>query len=129
MTAARSLTCSGARTTRSSLPKTDRRSRITGPSSPELERHVLGLRLAHGLTQREISRQIVHSQTHVSRVLRRSMRSLNADWDTSNVPREPSLTTLPDCRSRRCHSMAARGLRIERARAAAALAFRGVPGW
>ena len=56
---------------------------------PELERYVLGLRLAHGLTQREISRQIGHSQMHVSRVLRRSMRSLNADWDTSNVPVNP----------------------------------------
>jgi RNA polymerase sigma-B factor len=53
---------------------------------PELERRVLGLRLAHGLTQREISRQIGHSQMHVSRLLRRSMLTLNADWDTSNLP-------------------------------------------
>ena len=44
-----------------------------------LERQVLGLRLGHGLTQREISRQIGCSQMHVSRLLRRSMRSLNAD--------------------------------------------------
>jgi RNA polymerase sigma-B factor len=44
-----------------------------------LERQVLGLRLGHGLTQREISRQIGCSQMHVSRLLRRSMRSLNDD--------------------------------------------------
>jgi RNA polymerase sigma-B factor len=46
---------------------------------PELERQVLGLRLVHGLTQREISRRIGYSQMHVSRLLRRSMLSLNAD--------------------------------------------------
>jgi RNA polymerase sigma-B factor len=45
---------------------------------PPLERQVLGLRLVHGLTQREISRQIGYSQMHVSRLLRRSMLSLNA---------------------------------------------------
>ncbi len=45
---------------------------------PDLERQVLGLRLAHGLTQREIGRRIGHSQMHVSRLLRRSMRSLSA---------------------------------------------------
>jgi RNA polymerase sigma-B factor len=44
----------------------------------ELEREVLGLRLIQGLTQREISRQIGYSQMHVSRLLRRSMLSLNA---------------------------------------------------
>ncbi len=43
----------------------------------ELERQVLGLRLGHDLTQREISRQIGYSQMHVSRLLRRSMFSLN----------------------------------------------------
>lgn len=43
-----------------------------------IEREVLGLRLGHGLTQREISRRIGYSQMHVSRVLRRSMLSLNA---------------------------------------------------
>ena len=46
---------------------------------PPLERQVLGMRLVHGLTQREISRQIGYSQMHVSRLLRRSMLSLNAD--------------------------------------------------
>jgi RNA polymerase sigma-B factor len=45
---------------------------------PELERQVLGLRLFQGLTQREISRQIGYSQMHVSRLLRRSMLSLDA---------------------------------------------------
>jgi RNA polymerase sigma-B factor len=44
----------------------------------ELERQVLGLRLLHGLTQREISRRIGYSQMHVSRLLHRSMRSLTA---------------------------------------------------
>ena len=43
----------------------------------ELERQVLGLRLGHGLTQREISRRIGYSQMHVSRLLRRSMLSLD----------------------------------------------------
>jgi len=43
----------------------------------ELERQVLGLRLAHGLTQREISRRVGYSQMHVSRLLRRSMLALN----------------------------------------------------
>jgi RNA polymerase sigma-B factor len=45
---------------------------------PQMERQVLGLRLVHGLTQREISQRIGHSQMHVSRLLRRSMLSLNA---------------------------------------------------
>jgi len=44
----------------------------------DLEQEVLGLRLVHGLTQREISRRIGYSQMHVSRLLRRSMLSLNA---------------------------------------------------
>jgi len=42
-----------------------------------LERQVLGLRLVYGLTQREISSRIGYSQMHVSRLLRRSMLSLN----------------------------------------------------
>jgi RNA polymerase sigma-B factor len=45
---------------------------------PQLERQVLGLRLVHGLTQREISRRIGYSQMHVSRLLRRSMRLVDA---------------------------------------------------
>jgi RNA polymerase sigma-B factor len=48
----------------------------------DVERQVLGLRLGHGLTQREISRQIGCSQMHVSRLLRRSMLSL----DVAAVP-------------------------------------------
>jgi RNA polymerase sigma-B factor len=44
----------------------------------ELERQILGLRLLHGLTQREISQRIGYSQMHVSRLLRRSMLSLDA---------------------------------------------------
>ncbi|HUA48966.1 MAG TPA: SigB/SigF/SigG family RNA polymerase sigma factor [Solirubrobacteraceae bacterium] len=43
-----------------------------------LERRVLGLRLVHGLTQREISQRIGYSQMHVSRLLRRTMLTLNA---------------------------------------------------
>jgi RNA polymerase sigma-B factor len=54
-----------------------------------LERQVLGLRLVHGLTQREISRQIGYSQMHVSRLLRRSMLSINADCGTGKVPVTP----------------------------------------
>ena len=45
---------------------------------PQLERQVLGLRLVHGLTQREISRRLGYSQMHVSRLLRRSMRLVDA---------------------------------------------------
>ncbi len=52
---------------------------------PDLERQILGLRLTHGLTQREISRQIGYSQMHVSRLLRRSMQSL----DTTELPAGP----------------------------------------
>jgi len=48
-------------------------------SLSEVERQVLGLRLADDLTQREISRRIGCSQMHVSRVLRRSMVRLDAD--------------------------------------------------
>ncbi len=45
----------------------------------DLERQVLGLRLLHGLTQRQISRRIGYSQMHVSRLLRRSMHSLDGE--------------------------------------------------
>jgi RNA polymerase sigma-B factor len=44
----------------------------------ETERRVLGLRLVHELTQREISQQIGCSQMHVSRLLRRSLLRLDA---------------------------------------------------
>jgi RNA polymerase sigma-B factor len=43
-----------------------------------VERQVLGLRLAHEFTQREISQRIGCSQMHVSRLLRRSMIRLDA---------------------------------------------------
>jgi RNA polymerase sigma-B factor len=43
-----------------------------------VERQVLGLRLVHELTQREISQRIGCSQMHVSRLLRRSMIRLDA---------------------------------------------------
>jgi RNA polymerase sigma-B factor len=52
---------------------------------PEQQRQVLGLRLVHGLTQREISQRIGYSQMHVSRLLRKSMLSLNADCGTGDV--------------------------------------------
>ena len=58
---------------------------------PELERQVLGLRLVHGLTQHEISRQIGYSQMHVSRLLRRSMLSLNIDSESGNVSMNASV--------------------------------------
>jgi RNA polymerase sigma-B factor len=45
---------------------------------PQLERQVLSLRLMDGLTQRQISQRVGYSQMHVSRLLRRSMLSLNA---------------------------------------------------
>jgi RNA polymerase sigma factor (sigma-70 family) len=44
----------------------------------DLERRVLGLRLVHRLTQREISHRVGLSQMHVSRVLRRSILRLDA---------------------------------------------------
>jgi len=47
-------------------------------SLSEVEREVLGLRLVHELTQREISQRIGCSQMHVSRLLRRSMTRLDA---------------------------------------------------
>ena len=40
---------------------------------PELEREVVALRFAHGLTQREIGQRIGYSQMHVSRLLRRAL--------------------------------------------------------
>lgn len=43
----------------------------------DVEQQVLGLRLAHQLTQREISQRIGCSQMHVSRVLRRAMARLD----------------------------------------------------
>ena len=43
----------------------------------EVEQRVLGLRLVHQLTQREISQRIGCSQMHVSRLLRRSIARLN----------------------------------------------------
>ncbi|HTP19539.1 MAG TPA: SigB/SigF/SigG family RNA polymerase sigma factor [Solirubrobacteraceae bacterium] len=43
----------------------------------DTEKEVLGLRLLHGLTQREISRRIGYSQMHVSRLLRRSLQHLD----------------------------------------------------
>jgi len=43
-----------------------------------VERQVLGLRLVHEFTQREISQRIGCSQMHVSRLLRRSMIQLDA---------------------------------------------------
>jgi RNA polymerase sigma-B factor len=46
-------------------------------SLTEVERQVLGLRLVHELTQREISQRIGCSQMHVSRLLRRSMLRLD----------------------------------------------------
>jgi RNA polymerase sigma-B factor len=48
-------------------------------SLSEVEREVLGLRLVHELTQREISQRIGCSQMHVSRLLRRSMIQLGAE--------------------------------------------------
>ena len=39
----------------------------------DIERQVLGLRLLHELTQREISKRIGYSQMHVSRLLRKSL--------------------------------------------------------
>jgi RNA polymerase sigma-B factor len=46
-------------------------------SLSEVERQILGLRLAHDLTQREISQRIGCSQMHVSRLLRRPMLRLD----------------------------------------------------
>jgi RNA polymerase sigma-B factor len=43
---------------------------------PELEREVIALRFAEGLTQREIGQRIGYSQMHVSRLLRRGLRRI-----------------------------------------------------
>jgi RNA polymerase sigma-B factor len=51
----------------------------------DLERQVLGLRLIHGLTQRQISRRIGYSQMHVSRLLRKSMNSLDGGSELAPV--------------------------------------------
>lgn len=49
---------------------------------PELEREVVALRFAEGLTQREIGQRIGYSQMHVSRLLRRALaRILQSDQD------------------------------------------------
>jgi RNA polymerase sigma-B factor len=53
-------------------------------SLSEVEREVLGLRLVHELTQREISQRIGCSQMHVSRLLRRSMIRLGAETASSS---------------------------------------------
>jgi RNA polymerase sigma-B factor len=44
----------------------------------DTERQIVGLRLLHGLTQREISQRVGCSQMHVSRLLNRSIVRLNA---------------------------------------------------
>jgi RNA polymerase sigma-B factor len=46
---------------------------------PELERTVLGLRLAHDLTQREIGERLGCSQMHVSRLMRRALSRLELE--------------------------------------------------
>jgi RNA polymerase sigma-B factor len=57
----------------------DRQALVAGWASlTDIERQVLGLRLVHELTQREISQRIGCSQMHVSRLLRRSMMRLDA---------------------------------------------------
>lgn len=63
----------------------------------DLERQVLGLRLLHGLTQRQISRRIGYSQMHVSRLLRRSMNSLDGGSELAPVQtRRVGLVAGPD---------------------------------
>jgi RNA polymerase sigma-B factor len=53
---------------------------------PELEREVVALRFARGLTQREIGQRIGYSQMHVSRLLRRALaRILAAREDDEGV--------------------------------------------
>jgi RNA polymerase sigma-B factor len=51
----------------------------------DAERQIVGLRLLHGLTQREISRRVGCSQMHVSRLLNRSILRLNTP-DGSATP-------------------------------------------
>ncbi len=53
----------------------------TWESLSELERQVIVLRFAKGLTQREIGLRIGYSQMHVSRLLRRSLARLLAHTD------------------------------------------------
>jgi RNA polymerase sigma-B factor len=48
----------------------------TWRSLSELERQVVALRFADGLTQREIAQKIGYSQMHVSRLLRRALQRL-----------------------------------------------------
>jgi RNA polymerase sigma-B factor len=55
----------------------------TWRSLSDLEREVVALRFADGLTQREIGQRIGYSQMHVSRLLRRSLnRLINAPTET-----------------------------------------------
>ncbi len=58
----------------------ERREMISGvwQSLSDLERRVISLRFADGLTQREIGLRIGYSQMHVSRLLRRSLSRLLA---------------------------------------------------
>ena len=51
----------------------------------DTERQILGLRLLHGLTQREISQRVGCSQMHVSRLLNKSILRLNTP-DRSATP-------------------------------------------
>lgn len=46
------------------------------PHLPERERHILGLRFYHQMTQSEIAREVGVSQMHVSRLLTRSLEQL-----------------------------------------------------
>jgi RNA polymerase sigma-B factor len=50
---------------------------------PELEREVVALRFARGLTQREIGQRIGYSQMHVSRLLRRALARILAAREQS----------------------------------------------
>jgi RNA polymerase sigma-B factor len=45
-------------------------------SLSDLERRVIALRFAGGLTQREIAQRVGYSQMHISRLLRRALKSL-----------------------------------------------------
>jgi RNA polymerase sigma-B factor len=62
----------------------DRQAMLAGWSElTEMERQVLGLRLVHELTQREISERIGCSQMHVSRLLRRALQRLDTAASTN----------------------------------------------
>jgi RNA polymerase sigma-B factor len=50
----------------------------TWDALPDAERRVLALRFSHDLTQREIGERIGYSQMHVSRLLRRGLRRMEA---------------------------------------------------